>query len=615
MKRTLPWILVASLTALAPLSTAYAVDLLTSGGFTFDVTETGNGYVSGANPTQDPYDFMFWLSVDGTNYTAGGTAAATSLGGRQYDMAEITMGSLQVSRHVYVPSSGGNWIRYIDTFRNPTGAAVTATVRIYGRSGADATLTITGSSTGDTTVNPMDNWFTVDDSMATGGDVPTGYVVQGPNGSQRATAISAMVSGINADIGWTYDITVPAGGSVSLLTFGIQESDRASTITTSQQLSNPACVPSGGADPLLGLDGALRSSILNFALAGAPIPCFTTVVEAPEGDAITVEVAVTDYEMDPTVTWSWDIDGDGTFGEMADTTMITVPMGVSDGPGQYPVGIETSDGTNTRRSTLEINITNIEPTIVSTPPLMAGVNREYRYELMVDDPAGALDPINYVLTSRPMGMTVDAAGVITWTPDQSQRAMTFPVILRIDDGDGGEDLQMWEIAVAENTVPSAPVPMSPIDRTYVSPDSPPTLTVTNAVDEDSDTLVYFFRLSQNSSFLNADVLGSGELDEGTETTSWAPAEPLAPGLWYWEVWVNDGIGDSAHRYAQFIVGEETVAMPDAGPPVLADGGSADAGTVDGGGGCSAAPAAPSSLGLAWLVGLAGLALFRRRRRA
>lgn len=614
MKRTLSWILASVLAALVPLGTAYAVNLTTSGGFLFDISETGGGEVAGG--TLDAYDFMYFLSVDGTPYDAAGAAATTSLGGRQYDMAEIAMGSLQVRRHVYVPATGGNWVRYLDVLRNPTGAAVTATVRIDGSLGADSTLVITGSSTGDVAATPADDWVTTDDSSATGGDTPTGHVIQGPNGSLRASMVTVGVVGFDDIVRWEYNVMVPAGGEVGLLTFGIQESDRAATITTAEILTDANCVPMGTADPLNGLDGATRGIVANFGLAGAPVACFTSNAEAPEGDPIDVSVAVTDFEGDPSISWTWDLDGDGTFGDMPDAMMVTVPAGLTDGPGQFPVGIEVTDGTNTRQAVRRVNITNVDPTITSAPNREAGIRREYSYTVTVDDPAGALDPPNFVLNSGPPGMMVDAGGTVTWTPDVSARGMSFPVILTVDDGDGGEALQSWEILVSENSVPAPPEPMSPIDRVYVDPASPPTLTVMNAVDPDGDDLVYFFRLSQTSNFDdNPDVLGSGEIDEGTDTTSWTPNEPLAEGLWYWEVWVDDGIGESSHQFAQFISGEQSSAMPDAGPGTVVDGGAggADAGPGVDDGGCAAAPGGKSSTGLLFLLGLAALALIRRRR--
>ncbi|MGE0785591.1 MAG: putative Ig domain-containing protein [Sandaracinaceae bacterium] len=617
MNRTLPWTLLAlvsgaiSLTSLP--STAHAVSLTSSpGGFLFDITETANGYVG--NGTNDAYDFMYYLSVNGTDYNAGG-AATSSLGGRQYDMREIAMGSLMVSRHAYVPASGGNWIRYYDLIRNPTGSAVMATIQIHGGLGADAFLEITGSSTGDILVTDEDDWFTTDDNMPTSLDTPTGHVVQGPNGRVRATGITAMPGAASATLAWNFSVMVPAGGEVAILTYGIQEADRATTITTSQDLVNPACSTTG-ADPLNGLSNAQRASIVNFTLAGAPLPCFSAPANVDEGDAIPVDVTVTDLEGDPSISWTFDLDGDGTFGEMADAAMVTVPMGVTDGPAPYLLGIETTDGTNTQRFYRGINVANVAPIITSSPRTVAAIRREYQYMVTLDDPASAHETYTYTLASRPMGMTADASGTITWTPTVDQRGMSYPVILRVEDGDGGEAIQTWEIEVAENTTPDAPVPMSPIDRVYVSPDSAPTLVVENGMDGDGDTLVYFFRLSMTSDTNNAPYV-SGEVTEGSGgTTEWTPPEPLAPGLWYWDVWVDDGIGESAHRYAQFISGDMQ-GLADAGGSGFdaGTGGGVDAGPGGGGdGGCSIGrtqdrSAAPMMLLLAGL----GLALIRRRR--
>ncbi|HEY8427011.1 MAG TPA: MYXO-CTERM sorting domain-containing protein, partial [Sandaracinaceae bacterium] len=115
-----------------------------------------------------------------------------------------------------------------------------------------------------------------------------------------------------------------------------------------------------------------------------------------------------------------------------------------------------------------------------------------------------------------------------------------------------------------------------------------------------------------------ELFGSGEISEGEGgMTSWTTAEPLEPGLWYWRVWVSDGIEQTEPRYGQFVVES---AMPDAGPSL-----NADAGTIpapdgglpppsSGGCGCSVGARGPAALPLALGLGLFAWVARRRRRR-
>jgi len=586
-------------------ATAFALVNLTSpGGFLFDIIETSNGQLS--NGTNDAYDSMYYLNVNGTRYSAAGAAATMSLGGRQVEMAEVAMGSLMVRRLVYVPTggTGQNYARYLDLIRNPTAAPIMATVMFDGSLGSDSSTIVTGTSSGDMTVTTADSWMATDDATDMGGDSALAHVFQGPGATTTATTASISTDRPT----WSFTVSVPAGGTAGFLTFAVQDLSRAGSMAEARRVVD---LP---ADAFLGLD-PYAADIMNFPVGGAPIARFTAPAEVDEGAAIMVDVSVEDLEMDPMVTWSWDTDDDGTFGELPDATSYTVPMGTTDGDGSIRIGVETSDGTNTRQVYRTIVVNNVAPVITSSPPTTGNVRREYSYTPVVEEPGGALDPLRYILISRPTGMTVDGAtGTITWTPTTDQRARTFDVSLRIDDGDEGEDMQLWRIDIADNTPPEAPVPMSPIDDMRVPEGMPVTLVAENATDADGDTLVYFFRLSTSSRFDGPDVIGSGELDEDPSgTTSWTTAEGLDRGLYYWEVWVDDGITESFHRFARVVVGEVDITVEDAGT-VAGDGGvspGVDAGGGGGGGGCSASAPAESPNHL-WLLALVGAVLVRRR---
>ena len=355
------------------------------------------------------------------------------------------------------------------------------------------------------------------------------------------------------------------------------------------------------------------------ALALPPTVAFTSPTTIDEGTDVTVMVSVTDPDGDP-VTWSWDTDYDMVFGELPGGTSHTVPASDTDGTVTIYIGVRATDGTETRTIYRNITVRNVEPEITTHPLTEAALGREYRYEIGVTDPGGANDPIEHILGSSPTGMEL-TGNVITWTPTPDQRGRSFDVTLRVQDGDGGEDSQAWSIAVARNTAPSAPTPVTPVLGEAVSEGEPVTLVAENGADPDGDPLTYYFRLSRSTSFDGADVRGSGEIAEGADgRTSWTTDSPLPPGLWYWQVWVSDGIVETLPRHGHAVVGSNTV--PEGGVPDAGVGGR-DGSVIlmprdrgGDGGGCSVAGGTrgPGGCALAFWLALALLGVRMRKHR-
>src|SRR5262245_1707903 len=179
------------------------------------------------------------------------------------------------------------------------------------------------------------------------------------------------------------------------------------------------------------------------ARALPPVISFTSPTTIDEGTGATVSVVVTDPEGSP-VTWSWDTDFDGAFGELAGETTLSIDGATTDGPSTIRVGVQASDGTESRTVYRTITVDNVSPTIASHPTTAAALRTEYRYEVESTDPAGPNDPLEHVLASGPPGMVV-AENVLTWTPTTEQRGRTYPVVLRVTDGDGGDAAQSWSI--------------------------------------------------------------------------------------------------------------------------------------------------------------------------
>ncbi len=606
--RRIGWIVVCAAVLGAPAVALAVVNLTSGGGFLFDIQDTSGGELS--NGTSDAYDFAYSLSVNGTTYVAGGTDM-TTLSGRNVILRSATIGSLTVQRQVYVPASGGDYARYLDVVTNPGSSGATVTLNIRGNLGSDSGTVLYATSSGDASLTGADTWFGTDDSDASG-DPSLGHVMQGS--SPRVGLTSASLSSDNFT--WTFSTTVPAGGRVALLTFAIQKNSRADATAEARRLVE---VPD---DALVGLDDFL-DDIVNFSIAepGAPRVRFDGPFEIDEGGEAEVTITVEDLEGDD-VTWSWDTDDDGTFGEMEGATSYTIPAGSTDGDGVVRVGVQASDGTNTTERYRSISVHNVGPTITSSPDMLTSVGAMYRYQIEVDDPAGDLDPLTYAVTAGPSGMVVSDAGLVSWTPREAD--VTGPedpiaVEVSVDDGDMGTTTQRWELTVSPNRVPTVPTPVFPIGGVGLV-DPAPRLVVSNASDPDRDALVYYFEIDRVETFDSPDLTASGPVDHSPGYTFWYLPAAVPPGHYHWRVWVSDGTVETEPVTAHFYVVPDPDEMPDAG--VSDDGGvgDPDAGetsTKRDAGGCSCDTAdrgAPPPWTLSLVLGL-GVWLWRSRRRA
>lgn len=577
------------------------ITLTSEGGFVWDIAETSYGYFR--DGTSNAYDNCYRLRVDGSSYYSYSTPA-TTMDGRQIEMGVDTLSSLQVRRMIYVPSTGGDWARVVDVFENPGTTAITATLSYKCDLGANSSSVVVDSSSGDDMVDPSDFWAVTDEGVDGSGSPALGHLFQG-SGALHPTSTAVFHN--TDDLEWGFTATVPAGGRVVLVTYAVQANDRA---TATAEATRLAGLP---ADALAGIE-SLEDDIVNFAPGGAPIVSLAGPTSADEGEELTFEVSVEDREGDA-ATWAWDTDGDGLFEERVDETTYTIPAGTTDGDDVLRVGVQASDGTETRQRFWDVSVRNLDPTITSaapTPPIFIGTM--YRYEPTATDPGGSADPLTFTLLRGPEGISIDDSNVITWTARPDQRDTTFEVEMIVEDDDGGSATETWSLSVGNNRVPAPPTPLSPIDRVMVE-ETLPTLVVANGADEDGDELTYHFQIDRVSSYDSAALRESPPVVEMAEQTVWTVPSALAEGTWYWQVWVSDGLAESQRMNGVFVVGGDT-EDPDVG---VRDGGVGGDGRIapppgSGGreGGCSVGTTGttPSAL---WLV-LGVVALLVRRRR-
>ena len=163
----------------------------------------------------------------------------------------------------------------------------------------------------------------------------------------------------------------------------------------------------------------------------------------PEGTPARFFAEATDPGGDP-LEYVWDF-GDGGALERGGGLTEVLHAYDDDGDRVLTLTVEGDGAHVTRR--LPLQVVNVAPRVVSDPPRAATVGLTTTYEVEVEDPGA--DPASCALERAPEGAAL-AGCVLTWRPDDrwiTARPPVAPFELRVTDGDGGEDVQRWEVRV------------------------------------------------------------------------------------------------------------------------------------------------------------------------
>jgi hypothetical protein len=222
----------------------------------------------GGAPTRtDAFDsFTVFAIDDGTNgredYANVGSTCTYELGGRQLAFpAETTTGGLELSRKVYVPSTGPGFARFYNQVHNPTGTAKTITVYTndgaQGDLGSDSGTVIPQSSigldnpfVGDNLATPV-SWFTSTDGDGDGDpqlahNLDRATTATGSGVRDRVDLISQQ-PGEEDELNFVYqNVTVPAGGTVAYVSFESMRATNAAALAAAKFVdSQPGVVLAG----------------------------------------------------------------------------------------------------------------------------------------------------------------------------------------------------------------------------------------------------------------------------------------------------------------------------------------------------------------------------------
>jgi len=269
-----------------PASHSTIVNLYDQDGFKYDVDTQIGAVLYGTG--WEAYDTNYFLYVNGQTYNPSGSYTLAD-GGRSVILPTISMSiwNLNVYREIFVPSSGGNFARFLNVFTNPNQYAVTLNnITLGGNLGSDNQTIVTGSSDGDNLAEPTDNWFTTDDNNNGAGDASLGNVLQGNGASETVDSITQSYTGttyyfsgggpahfpaegaIRAD-NFFYsfnNVTIGPNATVSIMIFGIQDSNNTNALSEAIFLSTLPQVA------LTGLTETEKSQIINFNVPPVPEP-------------------------------------------------------------------------------------------------------------------------------------------------------------------------------------------------------------------------------------------------------------------------------------------------------------------------------------------------------
>ena len=309
----------------------------------------------------DIFDNFGFLDVGGTQFSPAGNPLtsipileAVRSNGTVIRSEAVVLAGLNVSRE-YAFLNNAVSLRTMFILSNPTGAPISTTVRWYGGLGTDGE-SVTFGTGGEGT--PGVRWALIDDRDQTQSS-PIGFVFSGPGANSLPSKLE-----FGGEIDSRYDVTVPAGQTIRLMSFTELFGTRADAVARGTVYNSLGLSEAAGM--FADLDAATRATILNWnfdsvtANAGGPY----TVAE---GGSVALSGTATGTGAE----FEWDFDYDGvTF--TADATGATPTFSAAGigGPTTRTVALRVTlpNGSTSAISTAVVAVTDVVLPVV-TPPL------------------------------------------------------------------------------------------------------------------------------------------------------------------------------------------------------------------------------------------------------
>ncbi len=213
--------------------------------FQSGLSVSGSGLGSGlgvVNGETDTFDSGIVLNVDGAGINP--QIASLDFNGRELNTIPVlTSNGVAVTRSILVSDatiSAIGFARFLDSFTNTTNADVTFTASWSTNSGADSTVAIQATSSGDTTLTTADVGFVVDDFSTTAGDSAWGFAYGNGKMPPPSSATQSLGTGSSLDLLTVqHSITLKPGETKSLLSFSVQNNTAADSIADYTKFTRP----------------------------------------------------------------------------------------------------------------------------------------------------------------------------------------------------------------------------------------------------------------------------------------------------------------------------------------------------------------------------------------
>ena len=325
-----------------------------------------------------------WGEVSvGNDLYVGPVTCDTTAARRQYDLSEVEMSGLRVSRKVFAPAEGIAFGRSITFLRNPNAAPITVTLTFQGAVGSLTDTKLLATSSGDSVVvDPADDSWVVSADSLTNPNLPPLAHVFDSSAAGIADHVDHLYGGFNRTDPWVngeeavravYEVTVPAGATVSYMQVEAQRD----TIDEAK-----AAAPALGAQPpevFAGLSAAEILSLRNWQGFDVDRDGVATQTDnchlMANGDQANLDGDALGDVCDP------DIDNDGVTNadeaiRRTDPRKVdTDGDGIDDAKDLFPTGTGSGTDGSGQRPT---------PTPTATPPTLAlGVPRTVKLKALL----------------------------------------------------------------------------------------------------------------------------------------------------------------------------------------------------------------------------------------
>lgn len=326
-------------------------------------------------------------------------------------------------------------------------------------------------------------------------------VASDPDGDELSYSLETAPEGMSISsegrVNWTPDIT-----QVGIQDVSVVVSDGLNSLTQSFSVT----VADGNAAP------SITSSPIGEATIGQPYR-YAVAASDPDNDPLGFGITEGPSGMS--------ISGAGVLDWIPEDDQI----------GQFPVTVTVTDGKSTVGQSFILTATKINrpPEITSSPINKAIIGQPYQYTVAASDPDS--DALSFGITEGPSGMTISAAGVLDWIPEEGQIGK-FPVTVTVTDGKSTVSQSFILTSGETNSPPeitSTPVLVAQIEQPYTY--------AVQAVDADTDELTYSLLSSP-----------AGMIVSNSGLITWTPTEPQA-GVHNVSVSVSDGLSEVSQSFS------------------------------------------------------------------